>query len=293
MSAFTIIGVLVVLAVIGLTYLVASALGRRSRGYRRAIPAWQRHLPAALLAGAVACVVLAVVQFRVVRESVQGTVILTMDVSNSMDATDVSPSRIEAAKNAARTFLRSLPEGFPVGLVTFANEPVVVVPASNDRTDVEGALADLPRGKGTVIGDGLNTSLDVIEADRAANGDRPAAIVLLSDGLDTGSVVPPLIAADRAASLEIPVPVYTVVLGDLGGEDGANASLLADIALRTGATASSALTAAELDAVYDTLGSQLSTDLAIGGSGPLFVILGAVLAAAATGVVLLSGKSRF
>ena len=77
------------LAVIGFTYLVARALGRRTRGYRGAIPAWQRALPVALLAGALVCVGLAVFQFRVNEEAVQGTVILTLDVSNSMDETDV------------------------------------------------------------------------------------------------------------------------------------------------------------------------------------------------------------
>ena len=76
----------------------------------------------ALFAGALACVVLAVLQFRVNQEAVQGTVILTLDVSNSMDQTDVEPTRMVAAEEAVRSFLETLPSGFPVGLVTFATE---------------------------------------------------------------------------------------------------------------------------------------------------------------------------
>jgi Ca-activated chloride channel family protein len=291
MSSFALTGIVIVLAVTGLTYLIASARGRRQRGYRRAIPAWKRHLPIALLVGAIACVVLAVVQFRVDTEAVQGTVVLTMDASNSMDGTDVKPSRFEAAQDAARTFLGSLPPGFPVGLVAFGSEADVVVTPTDDRTQVEVALPGLPRSKGTVIGDGLNATLEVLEEDRRVNGDRPAAVVLLSDGLDTGSEVPPLIAADRAAALGI--PVYTVVLGDPEAPKGPDASLLAEIAGRTGGTTSTALTAAELKAVYETLGSQLSTDLEVGGSGPLFIVLGVLLAVGATVVVLLSGKSQY
>lgn len=291
MSTFTMLGIVLVLAVTGLAYLVAAAFGKRTRGYRGAIPAWQRALPVALLVGAVACVALAVFQFRVNREAVQGTVILTLDVSNSMDQTDVSPSRLAAAEDAVRTFLGSLPEGFPVGLVTFSSAVDVVVPPTPDRSEVEASLGTLPRDKGTLIGDGLAASIDELEADRAANGDRPAAIVLLSDGLDTGSEVPPLIAADRAAGLGI--PVYTVVLGSTTGEDPVDAVLLGEVARRTGATSSAALTAAELDDVYAALGSQLSTELAIGGSGPLFIVLGVLFAVSAAIVLLVGNKPRF
>jgi len=290
MTSFALLGIAIVLAVIGLTYLIAKALGRRTRGYRGAIPAWQRALPVALLAGALVCVGLAIFQFRVNEEAVQGTVILTLDVSNSMDATDVSPSRMAAAEDAVRSFLNTLPAGFPVGLVTFADEAIVVQPPVDERELIENHLGSLARAKGTVIGDGLALSIDQLEEDWAANGVRPAAVVLLSDGLDTGSEVPPLIAADEAARLGI--PVYTVILGATG-EGGADATLLTDIARRTDATASTALSAEELDDVYAALGSQLSTELAIEGSGPLFIVMGVLLAVAAAGVLLLSGRSRF
>jgi Ca-activated chloride channel family protein len=291
MTTLTMLGLVLVLAVTGLTYVVASAFGKRQRGYRGAVPRWQRSLPVALLAGAIVCVALAVFQFRVNREAVQGTVILTLDASNSMDQTDVSPSRLAAAEEAVRAFLGSLPEGFPVGLVTFSSDALIVVAPTEDRAEVEAPLGTLVRDKGTLIGDGLALSLDVLEEDRALNGDRPAAVVLLSDGLDTGSVIPPLIAADRAAALG--VPVYTVVLGSTTGEDPVDAALLAEIAGRTGATSSTALTAGELEQVYAALGSQLSTELAIGGSGPLFIVLGVLFAAGAAVVVLIGSRSQY
>jgi Ca-activated chloride channel homolog len=291
MSSFALLGVVIVLAVIGFTYLVARGFGTRARGYRAAVPAWQRALPVALFAGALACVVLAVLQFRVNQEAVQGTVILTLDVSNSMDETDVEPTRMVAAEEAVRSFLETLPSGFPVGLVTFATEATVVQPPVDDRSLIADRLGSLERGLGTVIGDGLSLSIDQLVEDRELNGVRPAAVVLLSDGLDTGSEVPPLVAADRAAQLGI--PVYTVVLGDPAAEKGPDAGLLQDIATRTDASSSSALTAAELEEVYSTLGSQLSTELAIEGAGPLFIVLGVLLAIGAAAMLLLGGRSRF
>jgi Ca-activated chloride channel family protein len=235
--------------------------------------------------------VFALLQFRIEREATQGTVILTMDVSNSMDRTDVAPDRLTAAIGAAREFLDTLPEGFPVGLVTFAGEPTEVVPPTGDRTVVDAALDSLERGRGTVIGDGMSLALDAIETDRA-DEDRPAAMILLSDGLDTGSDVPPDAAAQRAAGLE--VPVFTVVLGVAsGGPGGADAELLQAIADTTGATAFTAATGQELQAVYQALGEQLSTDLAIGGTGPLFIVLGALFAVAAGLLVLLAGRSEY
>jgi Ca-activated chloride channel family protein len=292
MSVLTLLGIVLVLAVTGLAYVMASAFGKRQRGYRGALPTWQKALPVALLAGAIACVALAIFQFRVNREAVQGTVILTLDASNSMDATDVTPTRLAAAEEAVRTFLGSLPEGFPVGLVTFSSTADVIVAPTTDRSDVEAVLGSLPRDKDTVIGDGLSLSLDQLETDRELNGVRPAAVVLLSDGLDTGSDVPPLVAADRAAQLGI--PVYTVVLGETVGERPADAALLGEVARRTNATSSTALSAAELQEVYGTLGSQLSTELAIGGSGPLFIVLGVLFAVGAAIVVLIAGnRSKF
>jgi Ca-activated chloride channel family protein len=253
---------------------------------RRGLPAWVRFLPIVLLGGAVACLVLAVMQFTVDRQEQDATVVLAMDSSNSMEQTDVAPNRLVAAENAASAFLAELPEGYRVGLVTFAGTAAENVAPGLDRAAVERALGELETAQGTVIGDGLTLALDAIERDRAATGERPGAVLLLSDGLDSGSATTPSVAAERARSLGI--PVFTVVLGS--AETGADPAALEAIAGATMAESFSALTAAELTSVYETLGSELSSRLAIGGTGPLFVALGAFLAVAAGVVVLLLSR---
>ena len=249
-------------------------------------PRLLRVLPVALLGAAVVCLVVALAQFRISRTGVVGTVVLTIDTSLSMNQKDVSPSRLGAAQEAARTFLEQIPATFPVGLVTFANDARQLEAPTQDRAAVAASLDSPPRGDGTVIGDGLNTSLDAIEAIWHGNP-QPAAVILLSDGRDTGSAVRPEDAASRAASLG--VPVYTVVLGQTstGGGPGANAALLEDIAQRTGAQSFTAETAGELDEVYGALGTQLSTQLKVSNSAALFVAIAAVLAVAAGLSVLL------
>jgi Ca-activated chloride channel family protein len=285
----TVLLLLVIAGLVAGTYVLLGMVNKQPAYSRQS--RWRKHLPLALFLGAVACLVLAFMQFRLEKTAVQGTVILTIDASNSMDREDVDPNRLEAAKDAARAFVAKLPAGFPVGVVSFANEPTVDLGPTLEREAVSAALDRLPRGRGTVIGDGLATSLDTLEADREQNGDRPSAVVLLSDGNDTGSQVAPLDAAQRAADLGI--PVYTVVLGQVGGKGGADAELLGQIAQTTGATSATAGTSGQLTSVYEQLGSQLSTDLAIGGAGPLFVVLGAVFALAAGVAVLLGSRAEF
>ena len=262
----------------------SSALGR---------PRWLRVLPFLLLAGALGCLIMAVTQFTVDRSETQGAVVLTMDVSNSMNATDVEPSRLSAAQAAARSFLGEVPEGFRVGLVTFAGQAELEVPPMADQQQVGQALASLPTGKGTVIGDGLSVALDALEADWRASGKRPSAVLLLSDGNDTGSVTPPPAAAERARTLE--VEVYTVVLGTVDPDTGtgADVALLESIADTTGGESFSAGSAGALTDIYERLGSELSVSLAVGGSGPLFVVLGAILAVAAGAVVLLLNRPQY
>ena len=256
--------------------------------YRRRSP-WRKRLPIILMAAALVFLGLAFTQFRLFREAGStGTVILTIDVSGSMGRTDVDPSRLEAAKAAARVFLEKLPAELKVGLVTFAAEATIVVPPTAQRSELLDALNDLPRGEGTVIGDGLAASVDAIQAEWDASGTTPAAIVLLSDGRDTGSVVSPIDAADRAK--EIQVKVHTVVLGQALATEGggANVELLRQIADDTGGSAFTADTASGLIDVYDALQTQISTELGISDYGALFVGIAAFFAIAATVAVLFS-----
>jgi Ca-activated chloride channel family protein len=281
------LAVVLVGALMAGTYFLLGALGRRDPRKRSSSTAspWRRRIPAILLVGALASLGLAFAQFRLQREVKEADVMLTMDVSDSMKATDVLPNRLSAAETAAEAFLQQVPTGFRVGLVTFAGKVSVEVPPTISRDEVGNALAGLTTSKGTFIGDGLTSALDTIQQDWQQNGDRPAAIVLLSDGQDTGSFIAPTDAADRARS--IGVPVYTVVLGDPNAPQGADASLLQDVAERTNATSFSAQSATQLTSVYHDLGSHLSVDLAISSGAQLFVIVAIVLALGA-GLALLA-----
>ena len=248
---------------------------------------WRKDVPVLLLLGAVACLILSFGQFRVESTSATGTVMLVMDTSNSMTQTDVAPNRLVAAKDAALAFLTEMPEEIRVGLVGFAGEARLLVGPEDPRDEVGRALATVTPEGGTVIGDGLATALSEMEAQWQRTGKGPSAIVLLSDGRDTGSQTPPEQAAQRAAGLK--VPVFTVVLGvEVEGKAGANADLLRSMAETTGAQSFTAESAAELTGVYEALGTQLSTDLAIGGLGSLFLFVAIAMAGAAAGAMLVS-----
>ena len=270
------------------------AKGRRFRAVYRTQrrPIYERAAPFVLLAGAVVCLGIAFTQFRLSRQVTQGTVILVIDTSDSMNQTDVTPTRLEAAKKAADAFLQALPADFRVGLVTFAGTADLAVTPTLERSRVTSALAAVTTAQGTVIGDGLATALDAMQADWTANGKGPAAIVLLSDGLDTGSTVSPTSAASSAHGLG--VPVFTVVLGLQTSSAGADQGpgLLQQISSDTGGKTFTAQTASQLTGVYSSLGSTLSVDLAIGHSAGLFVGLAALFGLAAGAVVLVSTRRQ-
>lgn len=268
------------------------AKGRRFRAVYRSQhrPMYERVIPVVLLAGAVVFLGIAFTQFRLSRQVTQGTVILVIDTSDSMDQTDVTPTRLDAAKAAAGAFLQALPADFRVGLVTFSGTPDLAVAPTLERGRVTAALAGVTTAQGTVIGDGLTAALDAMEADWRTNGKGPAAVVLLSDGLDTGSTVSPTSAATRAHALE--VPVFTVALGLETSSGGADTGLLRQISADTGGKGFTAQTASQLTGVYSSLGSTLSVDLAIGDSAGLFVGLAALFGLAAGAVLLVSTRRQ-
>lgn len=261
---------------------------RRTRTARRA-----RRAAVALLIGAIALGAIGFTQLRLLRRTATaGIAMLALDVSESMSRTDVEPSRLEAATDAARSFLDGLPEDLSVGLVTFSGTAEALVPPTTERALILGALAELPRGEGTVIGDAMAVALDAIESGRQEEGEVPAAVVLLSDGRDTGSAVTPQAAAARAAGLG--VTVYTVVVGrDLTGERaGANIELMEDIAVTTDGSAFTATTAGGLIDVYDAIQTELSTELAVSDFGAIFIGAAGALAVAATIAILVSLRSE-
>jgi Ca-activated chloride channel family protein len=302
-SSTVLLSVVVVLVLAGGTYLLLGSGERQKKGSVRGRRAptkfrsrrsgrWQKRIAVLLLLGAIACVAAAVAQFRVNRQVRQGTVILVIDASESMNNKDIAPSRLEAAESAAREFLQQLPADFRVGLVSFARAPALVLSPTADRNQAEAATSTLTTSSGTSIGDGLTSALDALQDDWRRNGNGPAAVVLLTDGLDTRSRVPPLQAANRATSLG--VPVFTVAVGatEPGSQRGANTELLRQIADATGAKSFTAQSASQLTQVYGTLGSRLSYDLAVTNIGAYFVVAAVVLAVAAGVLTLLASRPQ-
>ena len=189
-----------------------------------AAPRWRRHIPPLLFLLALAALVVAIarphVEVDVAKE--EATVMLTTDSSGSMQATDVSPNRLDAARNSAQGFVDQLPDKFRLGLVSFSNVAQLLVPPTDDREPVNRALDSLQAEGGTAIGTAMETALSglqpVIERNqreaRSEGRNRrrapPAVIVLLSDGYSTTGPEP-LEVARRARELR--VPVNTVALG--------------------------------------------------------------------------------
>ncbi|HET6713509.1 MAG TPA: VWA domain-containing protein [Actinomycetota bacterium] len=250
--------------------------------------ALRKAAPYALLFGASTCLLLLFAQIRLDRNETTATVVLAIDVSDSMLATDVKPDRFTAAKAAASSFLHEVPPDFRVGVVTFAGEAATAAEPGQERAAIADAIALLESSRGTVIGDGLTEALDVIEAERTENAELPAAVVLLSDGADTGSVVSPPQATARARDMV--VPVFTVAIVGDEDQEGGDTELLQTIARTSGGTLSTAASAGELDEVYERLGAQLTSDLAVGNSAMPLLVASVVLTALAVASFLGLGR---
>jgi len=230
-------------------------------------PGWRRHVPAVAFVlvtlGLVAALARPTLELEVPRE--RATVVVALDTSISMQATDVDPSRIAAATAAARGFVEDLPDTFNVGLVTFSGTSTVAVPPTPDRASVLAALRDPELTGGTAIGSAVQSSLDAVAAldaalDTRAEGPPPARIVLLSDGANTSGSPIGQAAADAAAA---GVPVSTIAYGTPGGTmaDGqrvpVDPAALGELAAATGGAAYTAASGAELDDVYADIGSSI------------------------------------
>lgn len=226
--------------------------------------AWKRHLA---VAGAVLSLAALNVAFAQPKGEVQvprerATIILTLDVSRSMLAEDVSPNRLAAAKSAAKDFLGMLPTGFNVSLVSFAATPTVVVPPTTDRGMVAAAIENLQVAPSTAIGDGIFASLDALAQappDPDHPGTAPGAIVLLSDG-STNIGRPSATAAEEAKRQK--VPIYTIAYGTPTGyveADGRREPVPVDhaelerIAQISGGKKFAAGSSSELEEVYSTI----------------------------------------
>jgi Ca-activated chloride channel homolog len=171
---------------------------------------WKSRVPATLFVLAVVAGLLAFARPEMPfwAADPQARVVLALDVSRSMRADDIKPTRIEAATTAAKKFVSSLPESVHIGLVTFSAGAVLNVPVGTDRNRVLAALEDPELGRGTAIGAGL---LEAVQALRG--GSSTATVVLLSDGSNTTGPTP-LEASEKAKLAR--VTVHTIGVGSLG-----------------------------------------------------------------------------
>lgn len=270
-------------------------------------PRWRRHLPPALFLLALALLLVGVARPQVVVQTPdeRATVVLAMDVSGSMEATDVEPTRLVAAQRAAGTFLDRVPDRLKVGLVTFADGADVVVAPTDDHEAVRAAVGSLEAGGATAIGDAIVASTRLsaqagatLAADRDGEDAAPLVVLLLSDGAPSPDTLDPLQAAEEAQSQG--VRVYTVALGtdegtvtltdEFGNEEVVpvppDRQTLSQIAEISGGESFDAPSEDALEQVYAELGSDVGskeekTDVtfAFAGAGALLLLAGGLLSA--------------
>ena len=273
-------------------------------GVVRVAPRWRRHVPAVVgaLALAVLGLALAKPQRTVAVPVERASVVLVTDVSRSMRATDVEPTRLDAAVSAAEAFLDRVPDELRVGAVAFSSAPHSVLAPTHDRDRVRLHLDTLSADGSTATGDGLAQALALLNED--GEGDRrgtrrrpPAAIVLLSDGKKTAGRDPVEVAREARRAR---VPIHTVSLGTPGAVIEGSSGLplpvppdpetMARIAETSGGETFDVSESDQLDEVYEGLGSQLATrpekrdiTAAFAGGGLVLLVTAAALSLRAGG----------
>ncbi len=267
--------VLVPLLVAGYIYLV---LRKKKTGMRftnttilgRVVPKqsqWRRHLAVALSLASLVALSLAWARPNgiemVPRE--RATVVMVLDISLSMQATDVKPSRLEAAKEAALNFVKALPRQYNVAVVGLSGNPSVRLPPTTDRVQAQQAIHSLRLQDSTSIGESIYTALAALQmAPRGTDSSpAPGAIVLLSDGQNTAGRSPQQGAAEAR---RVEVPIYTIAYGtengyvDLDGKRERvppDAGLLRTISTMTGGETYTAENLDQLDRVYSSIRSEV------------------------------------
>lgn len=250
--------------------LVQGAAGRR--------PGLRRHLPPSLFLLGLALLMLALARPQTVVSlpRVEGTIILAFDVSGSMAADDLQPTRMEAAKAAARTFVEHQPASVQIGVIAFSDGGFTVQPPTNDVETTFATINRLTPQRGTSLGHGILASLNAIAEDAGqalqldtatpapAGTYEPAIVVLLTDG-ENNQDPNPLEAAQAAADLG--VRVYTIGIGSAAGTtlniDGftvhtrLDEAMLQRISQLTGGAYFHAENEEDLRAIYENIDAQL------------------------------------
>jgi Ca-activated chloride channel family protein len=263
-------------------------------------PGWRRHLTFALLT-----IGLVVLSFGVARPSAavkvprdDATVVLAIDVSLSMQATDVLPSRIAAAKAAGVTFVGLLPPRIDLGVVSFGGTADLRLSPTRDREAAKRAIQALKLQQSTAIGEAIFTSLQAIQVftrSTTASGDKspPAKIVLLSDGTNTvGRSIADAVTAAKKAQVQISTIAFGTPTGTVtiqGHTQGvpADNSALQSIAEGTGGSFHAAHSEQELRTVYQGIGQQIGTKTVHRDISWRFMLTGLLFLFAAGGAALL------
>ncbi|HZA32497.1 MAG TPA: VWA domain-containing protein [Propionibacteriaceae bacterium] len=256
---------------------------------------WRRHVAVALsllsLITLTAAFAQPKTQVDVPRE--RATIVVVIDASLSMEATDVQPSRLAAAKQAAVAFVDSLPEKYNVAVVSMSGNPNILVPPTLAHNTVENAINTITLQESTAIGESIITAMRALEQapKDPANPDAiaPGAIVMLSDGTNTAGRAPQQAAAEARAAK---VPIYTIAYGTENGYvdlDGKRESvpvdheLMRQIAEASGGQYFSAATPDQLKTVYANIGSEVGYEKAdrevtarFAGYGLAFAVLAAL-----------------
>ena len=303
---------LLALLAVPLAFLALRASRRRARRYEirfpavssmlaalPAVPLWRRVLPTALALAAMTMLAVAAAKpqhtVRVALSS--ASIMLVTDHSGSMQATDVRPTRLRAAQNAANGFIKQLPSGVKLGIVAFSLQPDAAQAPSSDYGAVKKVVDAQVANGGTATGDALNAALELLKQGKAT-APKGSAIILLSDGARTVGQ-DPIPVAQEAARLK--VPIFTVALGT---EDAVvpnpqpfqpplpatpDPATMRQIARITHARSFSASDADRLGSIYKSLGSALGSktekhELTVG-----FAIAGLILLLGAAGTSLRFG----
>ncbi len=285
---------------------------RRARRYAIRFPAlaslqtaaagavsWYRHIPLALLLAGAAVLAFALARPRVTEQVAihQASIMLVTDASGSMAATDVAPTRLGAAEQAADTFISRLPGSVRVGAVAFSSAPEASQTPVTDHSAARALIDGQTAGGGTATGDALGVALQLLNGASAKH--PPSAIVLLSDGAANQGVSPLTIAQEAKRDR---IPIDTVALGTPNGvlQTGdplepvvpvpPDPALMRQIAQISGGTTFNAKTADELSSIYTKLSTQLGTTThkrdvtaLFAGAGLVFILFAGAGSARLTG----------
>jgi Ca-activated chloride channel family protein len=256
---------------------------------------WRRHLAVALsllsLVTLTAAFAQPSTQIDVPRE--RATVVIVIDASQSMQATDVAPNRLAAAKAAAIEFVQKIPDKYNVSVVSMAGNSSILVPPTLAHNTVENAINSIQLQDGTAIGEGIYTALRALQQapkdPSKPDSVAPGAIVMLTDGSNTAGRAPMQAAAEARTAK---VPIYTIAYGtengyvDLDGKREpvpVDHDLMKQIAASTNGRYFSAASIDELKAVYDNINSEVGYEKAerevtsrFAGYGLAFAVLAAL-----------------